>query len=484
MITRNNTHFRNLEEQVQFLTSQYNGIIEGDKLLAALGIKVVGQVATAADLPNPVTYEGEYGDAYLVGTETPYEYYIYTRPFEGETDPHWFNLGQFPVAGPQGEQGIPGPQGPAGERGSKWYSGNGAPTTFAGYEVGDYYFDRQTAEVYHYHNDGEGPTWQMEGSIRGPQGIQGLTGPQGETGETGPQGPQGNPGPAGPVVQIYDILTSVDQLPAPDALGIERDAAFIVETNGVKYLYALTGWDTDILDWTNVGMFSTGTIVKVDGNYVAEFDADTKISVAEGVRKVYITDKNGNNTTAYWNDGVSSNSFAVRLSNGRLAVGAPTADDNAVNLDYANTHYVPKLINTSEGANAIIGVRKNSDENFLITISATNPGGATFPQRDSSGRLYARDADPTRPQTLVNIGQADTRYAQMPTYDNAFDGILYINSNTGDNVLLTKSSTPSIGTIVQRTSRGTIQAKQATNDDDVVTLKQLCTILADNGMTI
>ena len=484
MITRNNTNFRNLEEQVQFLTSQYNGIIEGDKLLAALGIKVVGQVATAEEIPNPVTYEGEYGDAYLVGTETPYEYYIYTRPFAGETDPHWFNLGQFPVAGPQGEQGIPGPQGPAGERGSKWYSGIGAPVTFSGYEVGDYYFDRQTAEVYHYHNDGEGPTWQMEGSIRGPQGIQGLTGPQGETGETGPQGPQGVPGPAGPVVQIYDILTSVDQLPPPDALGIERDAAFIVEVNGVKYLYALTGWEEGLLDWTNVGLFSTGTIVKVNGNYVAEFDADTKVDKTDVVNKLYGTNADGDQATLSYSKQATSNSIAQRHTGGTLIVGNATADNHAINRGTGNTLYAPRLTNNSEGANAIMLVRKNSNEYYLTTISATNPGGSTFPQRDSSGRLYARDADPNRPQTLVNIGQADTRYAQMPTYDNAFDGILYINSNTGDNVLLTKSSLPSIGTIVQRTSRGTIQANQATNDSDVITLGQLRTILANNGITI
>lgn len=479
MIIRDNTNFRNLEEQVQFLSTQYNGIIEGDKLLAALGIKVVGQIDTAADLPNPVTYEGEYGDAYLVGTETPYEYYIYTRPFAGETDPQWFNLGQFPVAGPQGIQGIPGPQGPAGERGSKWYSGNGAPTTFAGYEVGDYYFDRQTAEVYHYHNDGEGPTWQLEGSIRGPQGIQGPIGPQGEEGEPGPPGPKGNPGPAGPVVVILGVLDSIDQLPDPSTSA--RNAAYLVSTEGGHNVYIIIGTDGNEM-WVNAGRFAAGTLLLADGVPLETYDINNKISVAEGVRKVYITDKNGNNTTAFWDDAASANSFAVRLSNGRLAVGAPTADTNAVNLGYANTHYVPKLTNTSEGANAIIGVRKNSNENYLIVISATNPGGATFPQRDSSGRLYARDADPSKPQTLVNIGQADARYIQAsksPTYPY----VPYIYSN-GTTIDMSVAATPTNNALARFTKTGTLQSNTATDDKDVITLGQLRTILAQHGITI
>ena len=67
-----------------------------------LGIKVIGAIDA---LPIPAgTYE--YGDAYMVGTETPYDMYIYTRP-DGEvhTEGYWFPIGKFPMPGPQGPKG-------------------------------------------------------------------------------------------------------------------------------------------------------------------------------------------------------------------------------------------------------------------------------------------------------------------------------------------------------------------------------------------
>lgn len=67
-----------------------------------LGIKVIGHIDA---LPIPEgTYE--YGDAYMVGTETPYDMYIYTRP-DGNvhTEGYWFPVGKFPAPGPKGPKG-------------------------------------------------------------------------------------------------------------------------------------------------------------------------------------------------------------------------------------------------------------------------------------------------------------------------------------------------------------------------------------------
>ena len=67
-----------------------------------LGIRVIGHIDA---LPIPEgTYE--YGDAYMVGTETPYDMYIYTRP-DGNvhTEGYWFPIGKFPMPGPQGSNG-------------------------------------------------------------------------------------------------------------------------------------------------------------------------------------------------------------------------------------------------------------------------------------------------------------------------------------------------------------------------------------------
>lgn len=92
---------------------------------------VKGTVPDVESLP----IDASIGDSYGVGTEFPYNIYVY----DGEA---WINFG--PLEGPQGPQGEAGPAGPPGET--------------------------------------------------GPVGPQGETGPQGPQGEAGPTGPQGPPG--------------------------------------------------------------------------------------------------------------------------------------------------------------------------------------------------------------------------------------------------------------------------------------------------
>lgn len=86
-----------------------------------LGIKVIGAIDA---LPIPEgTYE--YGDAYMVGTETPYDMYIYTRP-DGQvhTEGYWFPVGKFPMPGPKG------PKGDGLEQINKWTNGTVSGVTY------------------------------------------------------------------------------------------------------------------------------------------------------------------------------------------------------------------------------------------------------------------------------------------------------------------------------------------------------------------
>ena len=87
MLRFGNKEFRNLQEQVLKNMQNIQDIMDGTTVLAEFGIKVIGQVDDAEDLPDPAEYEGDYGDAYIVGTEEPYEYYIFTRAFEGDETP-------------------------------------------------------------------------------------------------------------------------------------------------------------------------------------------------------------------------------------------------------------------------------------------------------------------------------------------------------------------------------------------------------------
>ena len=105
MLKFGNREFRNLQEQVLKNMCDIQDIEQGATVLAAFGIKVVGQVNQASDLPAPASYTGNLGDAFLVGTQAPYDYYIYAKAYEGQEQPAFYNLGQFPKPGPKGDTG-------------------------------------------------------------------------------------------------------------------------------------------------------------------------------------------------------------------------------------------------------------------------------------------------------------------------------------------------------------------------------------------
>lgn len=106
--------YLNIQEQVEKNKNDILDILMGAVVLGNFDIKVIGHVDEASELPDPTEYDGEYGDAITVGTEAPYHYWVFTRPFEdqGQTEPSWFDVGIFPAPGPQGETG------PAGQDGS------------------------------------------------------------------------------------------------------------------------------------------------------------------------------------------------------------------------------------------------------------------------------------------------------------------------------------------------------------------------------
>ena len=246
MITIGDREFRNLEEQVKRNQDDIKYILEEEGVLNQFGIKVVGQVDTQGELPDASTYQGDYGDAYAVGTQPPYELYIYTREFSGETGPQWFNIGEFPspstVPGPTG---AVGPTGPAGTRGSKWESGPTVPSSIIGYNLGDQYLATNAGDVYEVKAGG----WVNTGNIRGPQGIQGIQGPAGATGATGQMGPTGPQGPVGPSFTIMGVLANENLLPDPAT--VPDNYAYVVGNDADGYdLYVQVVGESE---WFNAG---------------------------------------------------------------------------------------------------------------------------------------------------------------------------------------------------------------------------------------
>lgn len=151
MLNFGNKEFRNLQEQVEKNMDDIQALLQGTVVLDEFGIKVVGVITTAEDLPE----EGEeYGDAYAVGTEPPYTLYVWTRDI-GEGEPGWFNIGEFPKQGPKGDKGDKGNTGATGPRGIQ--------------------------------------------GIQGPRGLQGLQGEKGEQGDKGEDGADGQNGRDGAI---------------------------------------------------------------------------------------------------------------------------------------------------------------------------------------------------------------------------------------------------------------------------------------------
>ena len=209
MLNFGNKEFRNLQEQVLKNMQDIEGIAQGSLVIGEFGIKVIGQVEDPDDLPDPAEYEGEYGDAYLVGTETPYDYYIFTRAFENADSPQWINIGVFPAPGPQGPAGQDGQDGAQGPRGAT--------------------------------------------GATGPQGPQGLQGPQGPKGDKGDPGETGAQGPKGDTGTSYIILGQVDAVEdLPDPSIVARNGAYLVGLESPYHLYVITSE----LEWFDAGLFT------------------------------------------------------------------------------------------------------------------------------------------------------------------------------------------------------------------------------------
>lgn len=387
MITVNNYELRNLEQQVQKNKNDISAIVEGNIVLGELGIRVVGQDPTIHNLPDPLTYSGDYGDAFLIGEEPPYDFYIYTRPFPDRPEPQWFNLGNFPVAGPKGDQGIQGIQGPQGTPGNTWTIGIGVPTYKT--NAGNMYLNTANGTIYQY----TGSAWQNSGTFSGPagpQGPQGIQGPQGERGPQGIQGPQGIPAPP---VSILGELNSVSELPDPKT--VERSAGYLINGD----LYIIVG--TTNLSWLSLGVFSpAGTTVTSGGQVLSVFNADTKVNVIDSTSKVYTTEG-----AVPYSTSKTGSTIPLRKTDGTLAVSTPATNDDAVNLGYLNnklTNYLPK----SQEEDVVYGTTTNYSVDSGVVSD-------TLAVRTSTGTI--KGAEPTAKDDLTTKDYVDKAIANLPS---------------------------------------------------------------------
>lgn len=317
-----NVTLRNIQEQVEENKRQIAKHWDVDRVLADFGIKMLGRFDSYEDIED--FDEGEnYGNAYLIGTEEPYDVYVWTRADEnaGQPKPYWLDIGPISLVGPQGPAPAIFNDGEyiyyidtetnvrhniiatADLRGgsTRWYVGT--PSAFIGEaKEGDLvlYWGPGTGDNYGDVYQREGSTWKLKCNIRGPKGIQGSTGPAPIIGNNGsyitatnPQtgvttnvvsleslkGGKGDTGDPGGLVNIYSILPNASQLPSPSILK-DVTAAFLVGTQAPYDLYVQVGANPEVSTWQNTGPFNVGTMVTVDGQYQNVWDADTKLDKA------------------------------------------------------------------------------------------------------------------------------------------------------------------------------------------------------------
>ena len=393
MITVNNKELRNLEEQVEKNKQDIQDFKDANQTIAEFGIYVQGILSNASLLPE---VGDNYGDAYLIGTTTPYDMRVWTRVDGGAGT--WVDLGAFPLQGPKGDRG---------EIGSVIATGNGDPTNTPTRE-NDFYLNVTTGELFKsvYIFDGI-YGWQTVGSLKGPrgergekgyQGIQGPIGPTGATGPIGPQGPQGIQGPVGPAFNVQGTLTSTSQLPTPTAEMQDKGYCYrIPDANGVPHIWIVQGAnEVGPFSWVDIGVagiqgqqgpagegINTLTGVNLTlGNTTVDYNTTEGIQITSTGRFTYeggqkdatvnldvpITGSNGIEIVK----NAAGDRAEVKLSNSGFTIGDTAGTDN-------NQTITLKPKGDNDGA--YISVNYNGSMVYtLITpsgITFVNPGGTT-----------------------------------------------------------------------------------------------------------
>lgn len=353
---------------------------DGNQTIAEFGITVVGILTDASQLP----VQGDnYGDAYLIGTETPYDMQVWTRDVANNTA-KWVDLGAFPLQGPQG---------PKGDKGSYIYSGTTDPT-FSPYRTNDIYINSVTGYWFVSAVDGDGNyVWQKRFSLKGEkgdrgeqgkQGVPGLKGDTGATGPIGPQGPKGDKGDTGSSFTIVGKVASTANLPDPST--VQSYQAYIVGND-------TAGYDTYVVVdgvWTNLG--------KVQGVQGPAGPSGMGIDTLTDVNLTL-----GDTTITYdITDGININSIGrFTYSSGNkdatVDLAIPIIAGDNITLDKAADS--EKVIISATGlvkqtsAKGLYGTDVGPD-GVAVEVKpeyTATPGAWKIPQWDASGKLRTND---------------------------------------------------------------------------------------------
>ena len=386
MLQFGNKEFRNLEEQVEKNAQDIQEFKDGNQTIAEFGITVVGILATAAELPA----QGEnYGDAYLIGTSTPYDMRVWTRDVANSTA-KWVDLGAFPLQGPKGDKG---------DIGSLINAGSGEPLNNPT-SLYDFYIDTISGYWYQAYSNETGYGWlksftlkgeKGDRGLQGKQGVQGLTGPQGKTGPIGPTGLPGPKGDVGPAFNVQGTLASSSNLPTPTAAMQDKGYAYIIpDAQGTKHIWVIQGSESTSFSWVDVGAAGVGiqgpkgtdgvglnTLTGTDltyGNVTVTYDTTNGIGINGTMRQTY--DGTNHDSTVNMNIPlVPGTGIAINKKAGTEKVEVKIDQSKNFSI-YGNTNrYFTADTSASFALPEGSIYTSYGDENGIPTISHKDPGG-------------------------------------------------------------------------------------------------------------
>ena len=465
MLKYGNRELRNLEDQVEKNAQDIEDFKNGNQTIAEFGITVVGILATADELPA----QGEnFGDAYLIGSSTPYDMRVWTRDVANNTA-KWVDLGAFPLQGPKGDKG---------DIGSVIRSDAGEPLNNPT-SLYDFYIDRITGYWYAPYLNETGYGWLKAFTLKGEkgdrgeqgkQGAQGLTGPQGKTGPIGPQGQKGDKGDVGPAFNVQGTLASTANLPTPTAAMQDKGYAYIIpDAQGTKHIWVIQGPGVGPFKWVDVGAAGVG----IQGE---------KGTDGVGLNTLTNTDLTYGNVTVTYNntDGIGINGTMRQTYDGTnhdstVDMQIPLVPGNGILIDkLAGTERVEVKLDQSKDIK-IIGGSTNS-------VYFTSDSSASFGAEE--GALYSSFGDESG---IPRIRQKDPGGNRIYTFPTNAYGEHTVLTSKNVKTLFGKSIVGSgnidlyrhVITAIDSGNRGLIMSVYSSKNLNVKSLTDLKTLLGN-----
>ena len=388
MLKYGNRELRNLEEQVEKNAQDIEDFKNANQTIAEFGIYVVGVLASVDDLPA----QGEnFGDAYLIGSSTPYDMHVWTRDVAHNTA-KWVDLGAFPLKGDKGDKG---------DIGSVIRVDSGEPLNNPT-SLYDFYIDSITGYWYTPYLNETGYGWlkaftlkgeKGDRGLQGKQGVQGIPGVQGKTGAIGAKGDKGDKGDTGAAFNVQGTLASSSNLPTPTAEMQDKGYAYIIpDAEGTKHIWVIQGSESTSFSWVDVGTAGVGiqgekgadgiglnTLTDTDltyGNVTVTYNTTDGIGINGIMRQTY-GDTNHDSTVDMNIPLVPGNGILIDKQAGteRVEVKLDQSKDIKIIGSSTNSVYFTSDSSASFGAEEGALYSSFGDESGIPRIKQKDPGG-------------------------------------------------------------------------------------------------------------